>query len=210
MNDYSAHLQFIVGLFAMMDPIATIPIMLGLTVGFTGRQYRQVAMAATLAVMIILVGAQYSGIWLLDLLGTSLGSLEIAGGMVIAFSGFSMLSASGLESNPMFGGDEGAPPWQMGIVPLAIPLLAGPGAITKVLLESQDAHGVSDTFHVTLVIVGVCLAVGVVLMMGQLVGKLIGKVGTIIFNRLFGLIVIAIGVEILISGIAKHMAELAN
>jgi len=210
MSDYSAHLQFIVGLFAMMDPIATIPIMLGLTAGLTGRQYRQVAMTATMAVMIILVGAQYSGIWLLDLLGTSLGSLEIAGGLVIGFTGFSMLSNSGIESNPMFRGEKDAPAWQMGIVPLAIPLLAGPGAITKVLLESQDAHGVSDTFHVTLVIVGVSLTVGVILMVGQLVGKLIGKVGTIIFNRLFGLIVIAIGVEILISGISKHMAELTN
>ena len=210
MSDYSAHLQFIVGLFAMMDPIGTIPIMLGLTASFTGRQYRQVAMTATLAVMIILVGAQYSGVWLLDLLGTSLGSLEIAGGLVIGFTGFMMLSASGVESNPMFGGDKDSPAWQMGIVPLAILLLAGPGAITKVLLESQDAHGVDDAFHVTLVIVGVSLAVGVILMVGQLVGKLIGKVGTIIFNRLFGLIVIAIGVEILISGISQHMVKLAN
>ena len=120
MSDYSAHLQFIVGLFAMMDPIATIPIMLGLTAGLTGRQYRQVAMTATMAVMIILVGAQYSGIWLLDLLGTSLGSLEIAGGLVIGFTGFSMLSNSGIESNPMFRGEKDAPAWQMGIVPFEV------------------------------------------------------------------------------------------
>ena len=210
MGDYAAHVQFVVGLFAMMDPIATVPIMLGLTMGFTARQRNQVVISATLAVLVILVGAQFSGIWLLDILSTSLASLEIAGGLVIGLSGFSMLTASGFEDKSMFSGGEGtSSPMQIGIVPIAVPLMAGPGAITKVLLESQDFHGVDDTFHVTLIIIGVCIACGLVLMLGHLVSKVLGKAGTIVFNRLFGLVVIAIGVEILVSGITKHVEAIA-
>lgn len=205
MVDFSTHAQFVVGLFAMMDPIAAVPLMLVMTQGFTARQRRQTAFAATVAVIVILLGAQYSGVWLLDMLGTSLASLEIAGGIVIAWTGFSMLTSSGMEDSPLFGGGPGASPVQLGIVPLALPLLAGPGAITKVLLEAQDNHGLEEPLHISFYIVAICIACGLLLVFGSVLGRLVGKVGMIIFNRLFGLIVIAIGVEILVEGIAKHM-----
>lgn len=210
MTDFQTHAEFVVGLFAMMDPVAAIPIMLALTVGYTSVQRRHAALAATGAIIVVLLGFQYSGMWLLDMLGTSLASLEIAGGIIIAMSGFAMMSASGMDSHPMFGGGGVSSPLQLGIVPLAVPLLAGPGAITKVLLESQDHHGIDEPLHISINIVGVCLAAGAILYGAEGIGRLIGSAGTIIFNRLFGLVVIAIGVEIIVGGISSHIAAILS
>ena len=134
------HLDFIIGLFAMMDPLAAIPMLLAVTAGFTGTQRRLTVLMALVGMLVILLGAQYSGVLLLETLGTSLASFQIAGGLVIAWSGFSMLRA--VQEEPDRPTDvRRASPFELGIVPLAIPLLAGPGAITKVLLEAQDGFG---------------------------------------------------------------------
>jgi multiple antibiotic resistance protein len=204
------HFDFIIGLFAMMDPLAAIPVMLGITAGFTAAQRRRTVLAAFIGMTSILLLSQYSGVWLLETLGTSLASLQIAGGLVIAWSGFTMLTQAGGEDVPVGSGTGQASPFQLGIVPLAVPLLAGPGAITKVLLEAQDSIGVDDPVHITINVLIVCVACGLVLLLADTIGRIIGQAGIIIFNRVFGLLVIAIGVEIVVSGIAAHVGTITG
>jgi multiple antibiotic resistance protein len=199
------HLDFIIGLFAMMDPLAAIPMLLAVTAGFTGTQRRLTVLMALVGMLVILLGAQYSGVLLLETLGTSLASFQIAGGLVIAWSGFSMLRA--VQEEPDRPTDvRRASPFELGIVPLAIPLLAGPGAITKVLLEAQDGFGLDSSFHISLNIVIACTAAALVLLLAGVIGRLVGAVGLIIFNRVFGLVVVAIGVEIVVGGVGAHLA----
>jgi multiple antibiotic resistance protein len=209
MTDFQTHAEFVVGLFAMLDPLAAIPFMLALPAAYTGFQRRQVAFAATVTIMVVLLAFQYSGMWILDIVGTSLASLEIAGGIIIAMSGFAMMSASGIDSHPMFGAS-GRSPLQIGIVPIAVPLIAGPGAITKVLLEAQESHGIDEPLHISFNIVCVCLATGAVLFGAEGIGRLMGNAGTVIFNRLFGLVVTAIGVEIIAGGVSAHIAAILS
>jgi len=203
------HLDFIIGLFAMMNPLAAIPMLLAVTVGFSGAGRRLTVLAAFVGMLVILLGAQYSGVLLLDTLGTSLASFQIAGGLVIAWSGFTMLRD--VQHEPERPTDaRKASPIELGIVPLAIPLLAGPGAITKVLLEAQDGFGLDSPFHISLNIAITCAAAALVLLLAGGIGKLVGAAGLIIFNRVFGLIVIAIGVEIVFGGVQGHIAALAS
>lgn len=207
MSQFTDHIQFVIGLFAMMDPVSVVPLMLSLTVSATAQQRRATVFAATATILVILLGAQYSGIWFLGMLGTSLASLEVAGGFVIAWTGFAMLTSADHDSSP-FPAGKGASALQLGIVPLAVPMMAGPGAITKVLLESQPGHGVDSQFHVTLIIISVCLACGLILLAGGRLGSLLGRGVVIVFNRLFGLVVLAIGIEIMAAGIGVHVGRM--
>lgn len=206
-DEITHHFDFIVGLFAMMDPLAAIPVMLSITAGLSSAQRRITVLAAFLGMTGILLLTQYTGVWLLETLGTSLASLQIAGGFVIAWSGFNMLTQDG--NAPQTEARSGrTSPFQLGIVPLAVPLLAGPGAITKVLLEAQHDYGIESALHLSINVIVVCIACGLVLLLANAIGRVIGTAGIMIFNRVFGLLVIAIGVEILVSGIASHARAL--
>lgn len=202
--EFTDHYEFIIGLFAMMDPLAAIPMLLAVTVGFSATERRTTVLSAFIAMTTILLVAQYSGVWLLDTLGTTLASFQIAGGLVIAWSGFTMLNNVQTVSSPPDPARK-ASPVQLGVVPLAIPLLAGPGAITKVLLEAQHGIGSDNPLHITINIIGVCIACTIVLLLAGRVGRLLGEAGLIIFNRVFGLVVIAIGIEVIFGGIAGHL-----
>lgn len=97
---------------------------------------------------------------------------------------------------------------KLGVAPLGIPMLAGAGSIAKVMTETHPEFGMQHELHLSLMIISVCVVSGIVLASGGLLSKLLGHVFFSIIGRLSGLIVVAVGVEVVWHGLASHIAAL--
>jgi multiple antibiotic resistance protein len=202
--DWSAHIQFGVSLFALMAPIVVAPIFISLTSGMTQQDRIVCATVGSGTAFVVLSLAYFFGETIISTMGTSLPSFQIAGGLIIALTGLSMMSDKKVPSEEDVEIDAGGSALRVGVSPMGIPLLGGAGAITKMMLEGHPEEGVGHEASVISI-----LAVVVVISWAILVGagffvRFLGKSGILVFERIFGLLLIAIGVEILVHGVWGH------
>jgi multiple antibiotic resistance protein len=203
MESWIHHVSFLVTLIAVLDPFMAIPFFLGVCNGRPEAEHRRIARVASLTVMAILIGTAASGEALLRLLGTSLSSFRIAGGLVLLLMALAMLQArpgnlrqTEQEAKDADGYDT------PGIVPLAIPLLAGPGAISTVMIAVQHGGWLNEA-AVMADIVAVCLILWAMLRLAIPIGRLMGTGGFNVATRLLGLLLAAIAVESMAVGIKE-------
>lgn len=206
MDLWSEYTRFSIELFTITAPFVGIPMFLGLTERMSARGRATTATAATVTMLVLLLIAQYAGTAIITGLGTTLPSFQIAGGLIITLAGFGMLRSEGSGSGSATAhGDAEAV--KVGVVPLGIPLMAGPGTITAVILESQHAHPIDDSGAVSAIIVGVSAVIWVLYLLAVPIGRALGPTGLNILTRLFGLVLTAIGIEIITRGVMKHVAN---
>jgi len=204
MEHWTEYTRFFTALFVILDPFAAIPIFLVLTKTYTAGERGRIANIASLTVLAVLVIASLAGETLLHGMGTSLASFRVGGGIVLLLMALAMLRAQtdAVRTTPAEeaeAGDRHA----IAVVPLAIPLLAGPGSISTVIIEM---HRSDTTYHGLLVILSialVCLFLWLVLRMAVTLGRMLGNIGLNIINRLFGLILAAVAVEIMSNGLKQ-------
>ena len=138
-TDYT---RFAVTLLAILDPFAAIPLFLRLTDGYSTRERRRTARVTSLAVFGVLAGAALAGDMILDAFGTSLPAFRVGGGIVLLLMALSMLNASPDRTRHSPEEDELLTTKEaVAVVPLGVPLLAGPGAISAVILQMDRARG---------------------------------------------------------------------
>ncbi len=195
-------------LFVVVDPVGLTPTFLAITHGLPRAARRSVALRASLIAGAILIGTALIGDWLFRTLGISLAAFRIAGGLLLFTIAFEMLFGVRMRR-------EGEAAEQaveehvrnVAAFPLAIPLLAGPGAITATVLLAGRADG-------NLVLLGVLLAVVVLvavacfvafIVAGQL-GRLLGMTGNIELSRLLGVLLAALAVQFVVDGIRALLA----
>jgi multiple antibiotic resistance protein len=202
MGLWSEYSRFLIALFAILTPFAAIPIFLSLTEGRSQAERRRIAGSAALTVLCVLVGAALSGDVVLRVVGTSLDSFRVGGGIVLLLMALSMLNAQ--VSRVQQTGPEAEEAGQrsaIGVVPLGLPLLAGPGAISTVIIEGQRHPGLLHDVLVIGCVAAVCGAVWLALVAAAPIGGRLGQTGLNILNRLFGLLLAAIAVEIIANGL---------
>jgi len=211
MENWTEYSRFFTALFVILDPFAAVPIFLVLTKSYTARERGRIANISSITVLLVLVLAALTGEALLLGMGTSLASFRVGGGIVLLLMALSMLRAQpdGVRSTPA---EEAAAEDKHGIaiVPLAIPLLAGPGSISTVIIQM---HRSSYEYHAALVILCialVCFILWVVLRMAHTIGNMLGQIGLNIISRLFGLILAAIAIEIMANGLKQLFPVLAG
>jgi len=211
MAPWTEYTRFIVALFAILTPFAAIPIYLGLTEGRSAAYRARTANAATFTVLCVLVLSAIAGDVVLRLAGTSLDSFRVGGGIVLLLMALSMLSAqvSRVQQTPGEK-DEAESRDEVGVVPLGLPLLAGPGSISAVIIEGQRGSSLWHQAAVIAVIVFVCLLLWVSLRLAAPIGARLGKTGLNILNRLFGLLLAAIAVEIIATGLKNLFPALTG
>ncbi len=192
-----------VSLLVVLAPLDVMPIYLSLTQDMDAAQRRRVLLRMIATVLVTLLLFQYGGMYLFTLIGITLPSFQVAGGLILASMAWSMLHAepSRLQS---LRGDEAARSEDISIVPLGIPMLAGPGTITAVILYSQQ-HGASLAGHAQLS--GVILLTALTLyvlfrMAGPLFDK-IGVTGARITTRIMGMLLLAVAMEFILRGITE-------
>jgi multiple antibiotic resistance protein len=202
MQGWAEYARFTVGLFAILTPFAAIPIFLSLTDGQSRPSRLRTARVASLTVFTVLIVAALSGEVLLELLGTSLPAFQVGGGIVLLLMALSMLNAKiSAVQHTAEEADEAAARDAIGVVPLGIPLLAGPGSISSVIIQMQRSPAWLNKAITLGCVALVCLLLLIALQLATPIGNLLGKIGLNILNRLFGLLLAAIAVEIIANGL---------
>jgi multiple antibiotic resistance protein len=211
-NRFRMTLQFAISalltLFVVVDPVALAPTFLVVTERMPRKSRRDVAVRASIIAGAILVGAALIGDWLLNTLAISLSAFRIAGGLLLFSIATEMVF--GVRSRHEGEAAEEALEERVRNVaafPLAIPLLAGPGAITAAVLLSGRAHG--DLVELTILIaaiVAVAAASLVSFLCAEWIGGLIGVTGNIVLSRLLGVLLAALAVQYVVDGIRAVLA----
>ena len=193
-----------VTLFLVVDPIGLAPTFLAITHDLPDRARRQVALRASLLAAAILAGTALIGEWLLRQLGIGLPAFRIAGGLLL----FSIASEMvfGVRTERQSRTAEQAVEERVRNIaafPLAVPLMAGPGAITAtVLLAGRSDGSVSAAALLLAIIAGVCAICLVVYLIAEWIGRLMGMTGNIVLSRLLGVILAALAVQFVVDGVS--------
>jgi len=211
LEPWTEYTRFLTALLVILDPFFVIPAFLSLTAGYTDRQRAGAARTTTLTVLVILVAAALGGETVLHWMGTSIGSFRVGGGIVLFLMALAMLQA---QTDPVRAtateqADAGARE-AVAVVPLAVPLLAGPGAISTVIIAMHRSGTPWHPFMILACIGVVCVILWIVLRFAALIGGKLGPLGLNIINRIFGLILAAIAVEVITNGIKQLFPALAS
>jgi multiple antibiotic resistance protein len=197
-----------VTLFVVVDPLGLAPIFLALTQHLSRRdQHRSAALAALIAGL-VLAGFALGGAWLLRQLGITLPAFRIAGGLLLFAIAFEMVYARRADRQERSSEEaQRERPHHLAAFPLAIPLLAGPGAITATLLLSGRAAGdparLAGLIGIIALVAALCA--GVFWFAAQ-IGHRIGVTGQLVFSRLLGILLAALAVQYVIDGTRAALA----
>ncbi len=202
----SAFLQFALvaftSVFVLVDPIAAVPTFLAMTGRFDARQRRHMAVRAAWTCFIVLATFSMAGTFIFQMFGITLGAFRIAGGIILGLIGLDMLQAKRSPTKETPGeAEEGAEKEDVGVIPLGIPMLAGPGSISSVMvLMSQNA----DWPHATIVVAAIAVVAAlafVILAAADRVSSYLHETGIRILTRLMGLLLTAIAVQFVLNGL---------
>lgn len=189
-------------LFSVMNPLSTVPMFVSLTHDHTKEERTQTAFKTALNVMIILIISYFVGKYILLFFGISVDSLKIAGGLIIASSGFALLTGKFSEHKGMKRDKvkkDIASREDIALTPLAIPMIAGPGTISLLITYNQESSGWVYSLIVIGAIVACCILIFFMLRGSSPIVKVLGASGINALSRIVGFIVIAIGIEFIIS-----------
>jgi multiple antibiotic resistance protein len=187
-------IQTFVAVFVMADALGNAPIFLALTKGMEAEQRQHVVTKATIVATVILLVFAFGGHFVLEYLHISIGALRVAGGLLLLLIALQMLS--GELDQPIV--EEGR---DIAITPLALPLLAGPGTLTTVMLLMSESS--MARLSVVAGIVAAMLVTWLIVRLAAQIDHLIGVEGAIIVTQLSGFLLAALGIEIGSEGIRE-------
>tara|TARA_R110002050_G_scaffold80768_1_gene172729 strand:+ start:40419 stop:41045 length:627 start_codon:yes stop_codon:yes gene_type:complete len=189
-------------IFSVMNPLGTVPIFVALTKEHSLKERSDIAFKASLNVLIILLISFFAGKYILLFFGISVNSLKIAGGLIIASSGFALLTGKFTEHKGMKRSrvqSDVETREQISLTPLAIPMIAGPGTISLLITYNQESTGV---WYIVIILCAILIASSFIFLMlksAHSIVKVLGASGINALSRIIGFIVIAIGIEFIIS-----------
>lgn len=202
MLDWAEYTKFFLALLVIVNPIGAVPLFVSMTTQNTAEERQRIARVASIAVAIVLIVSSIAGQPLLAFFGITIASFKVGGAILILLLAISMIHAkpTGEKQTPEEA-VEAADKESIAVVPLAIPLLSGPGAISTTIIY---ATGRSSLSHILMIIVCcllVSLATWIALRAATPVSRWLGKTGVNIAIRLMGLLLAAVAVEIFTSGL---------
>ncbi|MGF1724112.1 YchE family NAAT transporter [Photobacterium nomapromontoriensis] len=203
-------LQFFVGLIAAVNPIGIMPIFVSLTSHMSPEERNKTALTANLGVAVILTVSLLAGQMLLDMFSISLDSFRVAGGLLLLTIAFSMMSGKlGEDKQNKQEKSESISREQIGIVPLAMPLMAGPGAISSTIVYGSRHPDVISTVGIALTIALFAFSCWMLFRAAPLIVRVLGQTGINVITRIMGLILAALGIEFIANGLRALFPGLA-
>lgn len=204
MESYAEYTRNFVGLLAVVDPIGAVPLFIGLMPHATAQDRYRTARHSAIAVAIILVGSMFAGAPILSLFGISIPAFRVGGGILILLMALEMLKANrGRARHTEEEDAEALEANSIAIVPLAIPLMAGPGAISLVIVTANRAGDWVDIGALILSCLSTALIVWICLRLASPLRRMLGATGINIATRVMGMILTAIGVELITTGLKE-------
>ena len=200
-----------VSIIVITNPFAALPIFLSLTEDQPSSQQRKQAVTTGLAVLTVLLISAWIGLPLLDFFGIHIPAFSIAGGIIILLMGLAMLHND--HTNIQHSDKDQKKAQQknsVAVVPMAIPILAGPGAISTVIHLSHDAGNTVNRLTLSLVLSAAALTLMLVLLFAGRIGSILGDGSLKIITKIMGMILAAIAVEMITGGALKIFPGLAG
>ena len=204
MAQFDAILNAFITLFVTIDPIGLAPLFLGLTDGMTRRQRYAVGIRGSLIAFVLLILFLFAGNAILDKLGITIHAFRVAGGLLLFYIAFEMVFGTRQErkensSREAITKDHIA---NIAVFPLALPLIAGPGAISAaILLSTQQSGSLEWQFILAGVIAAIILLVLLSFMAAELIDRYLGHTGRMILTRLLGVLLAALSVQFVVDGL---------
>ena len=185
-------------IWTTIDPIGNVAIFAGLTASLTRAERRRTALRASVYAAVILVVAVVAGQIILDAIGIHLHSLKVAGGIILFLFALQMLFGR-VDAEPKAP----EPGRDLAVFPLAVPSIAGPGAMMAViLLTDNDVYTVAEQAQTGVVLLVVLLLTYILLLFSDAILRIIGRQGAAILVRVMGIILCSLAVEIVLTTLA--------
>lgn len=196
-------------IFFIVDPVAVVPIFMTMTEGDAPEKRRAMARRACLILAGVLTFFALGGGFLFKLLGVTLAAFKIAGGILLLLTALDMLRSKASPTRTTAAEiAEGRAKEDIAIVPLAMPLLAGPGSIATVMMLTAQSDRTWQIVPILLSIWLTALLSWLLLRSSELVQRVLGRGGQAILGRVMGLLLAAIAVQFMIAGIAEALPVL--
>ena len=209
--DWTEQIKFLIGIFAILNPLGVIPVYLSLMEDRRHDEMLRTALKASIAVAVILTLAVWAGDALLAFFGIGIPSFRVGGGLLLLTIAIAMFDA---RISPARHTDEEQVEAEakndIAVVPLAIPLLAGPGAISLTIVNAHQATSLIDKFVLCAGILVVTVIVWIVLRLAEPIGKRLGTGGLNIATRVMGLILAAMAAQFMADGMLELFPGLSR
>lgn len=197
-------ITILAALFSVVNPMGAIPMFLSLTADHTPEERNSTSLFTSIYFVLILMSFFWAGTYILSFFGVSVAALRAAGGLVIMMSGFALLS--GNMSKRRMGEkvkEEAMEKEDISFTPMAMPMLSGPGSISLLIGYFTSYPDLSNKLIIAAVIILTGIIVYIILRFSPLLFKLLGQGGLKAVARIMGFIVLAIGVEYIVSGVLQ-------
>jgi MarC family membrane protein len=205
MLDVPEYTQLFVTLLAVTNPLGKIPVFNTLAGHHPAMIKHRIALIAASAVVVILLVSFFVGEVVLKSLGITIPAFRIAGGLLLLLSALTMMSGSGADAGPaptaatLTHGDAAS----LAVVPLAIPLLAGPGAISTVIVYAHRDTSLHHALLVAAAVVSVGVVILIILRLAPLLASVLKRTGMNVASRITGLLIAATAVEFIVDGLGQ-------
>ena len=196
-------LRIFVAIFIIVDPIGLLPLFIALTHNYSKKRIKHTVWLACLTAAFVLIIFAFAGDIILEFFGVTIPAFRIAGGIIIFIIALGMLQAkrTRLKTTPEEE-EKGLEQEEVGIVPIGIPMLAGPGAITTVIVFTSSSQQYNTYITITAIMLTLFFAF-FILKQAVSIHRILGPTGLNIFTRLMGLILAVISVQFVIDGIKE-------
>ena len=209
MLEYTDYLKIFIALLAVVDPLAAMPIIVSMTARDKAPELKAIARTVVLSVTTVLLVALFVGQEVLFFFGISINSFRVSGGILLMLMSFSMLQGKISETVRNEEEAKEGETSETAVVPLSIPLLAGPGAISTVILYAHKDSGIHHYLMISLDIIAVNVILWCVLRTTPWLTQRLSQTGINVVIRLMGLILLALAVEFIAGGLKGLFPVLA-
>lgn len=199
---YADTVKFLIAMIIMMNPLGSLSIFLQLTKKFPLPHQRETAIKCGISITIIMVVTIWIGSQVLEYMGITISSFRFAGGIILLLTGLSMLQSKESPINHTPEDDIAAEErHSIAVVPLALPIIIGPGAISTLVIASNDYPALILKAWLSALCIVLAIGMFAILFYGAIIGRVVGESVMKVITRIMGMIIMAIAVGMLANGL---------
>ncbi len=206
-----AYIKIFVAMIVIVNPLGIMPVFVAMTTYTSDDERKKIARIAAVSVMVVLLVSATLGERVLDMFGISIPSFKVGGAILVMMAALSMMQATpGRDKQTPEEAKEAEDKASIAVVPLAIPLLAGPGAMSTIIIYASEKKSFAHLAIVCLLSIGVAVVTWLALRVAAKVGARLSKTTINVATRIMGLLLAALAVEIFAGGIVELIPALGK